>query len=191
MPSGDTDALRNINMIVKRTFIACAVVFVLCLALSTAQGRELCAWCDGQGKTVCGRCNGAGITTVRLRNGKTQRTVCKGCAGRKLLVCESCAGQGWRNMPPPEPHRLERKNCATCNGRGSVECVQCRNSGYGAGKSGCTVCIGRGWIIVNIITGERKSCESCGGSGVKPCYKCGGSGRTDCRSCNGMGYFEE
>lgn len=72
-----------------------------------------------------------------------------------------------------------------------MECVQCRNSGYGVGKLGCTACIGRGWITVNVFTGERKNCEVCGGSGVKACYKCGGSGRTDCRSCNGMGYFEE
>ena len=191
MPSGDTDTLREMNMIIKRTFAACTIAFVLCFALSAAPGRELCAWCDGQGKTVCGRCSGTGITTIRLRNGKTQRTVCKGCAGQKLLVCESCAGQGWRNMPSPEPHRKERKNCATCNGRGNVECVQCRNSGYGMGKSGCTACIGRGWTFTNIINGERETCISCGGSGTKACHKCGGSGRIDCRSCNGVGYFEE
>ena len=179
------------KMTMKRTIAAAVAALVLCLGIAAAPGRNPCVLCGGQGKIVCGRCNGAGTTTTRLRDGRTQRNVCAECGGQKLLVCAACAGQGWKNAPPPEPRRPERKNCATCNGRGNVECVQCRNSGYGAGKSGCTTCIGRGWTFTNILNGERETCVSCGGSGTKPCHKCGGSGRTDCRSCNGMGYFEE
>ena len=182
-------ARRGMKM--KRMTAVLAAVFGMCLALSAAPLREPCVSCGGQGNAVCARCNGAGTVPMRSRSGKMQRAVCSACSGQGRIVCADCAGRGWRNVPPPEPRRPERRSCAACNGRGTVECVQCWNSGYGAGKSGCTACIGRGWITVNILSGERKSCEVCGGSGVKACYKCGGSGRTDCRSCNGMGYFEE
>lgn len=179
-------------MNVKRKFTVLASLIGLSFVLSALPGRKPCATCSGQGKAVCARCNGAGSFSMKSRSGKMQHVVCSACNGQGRIVCTDCAGLGWINaLPPSQNHRMEHRNCAACNGRGTVECVQCRNSGYGVGKSGCTVCVGRGWIIINVLTGERKSCEVCGGSGVKACYKCGGSGRVDCRSCNGMGYFEE
>ena len=169
------------------------MVAVLILGAQLSAREVSCPSCGGSGISVCLSCEGIGTIAVR-RNGKTSRISCATCGGRRYISCGACGGSGKvhfpeRDFPKPAP-KSERKTCVSCNGCGTLECTQCRNSGYGAGKQGCASCIGRGWTTVNILTGERAVCATCGGSGTKACYKCDGTGRTDCRPCNGIGYFD-
>ena len=79
--------------------------------------------------------------------------------------------------------------CADCKGVGSIEsdavefCTRCQ----GAGRLGCSLCLGHGHVYDGRSYGDVP-CGRCRGSGRVPCSRCKGSGRVnkmvDCPACN-------
>ena len=159
--------------------------------------KHVCEVCGGSGILKCGYCSGRSRLIVQSRTNKTTREMkkCSHCNGSGNQRCKACDGNGWYmieyHLPTEQKSESYRYACATCNGRGTIICPSCRDSHYGAGRQICYQCLGQGYKIVNLLTGENEVCISCQGTGNIPCSKCRGDGRIDCTSCNGMGYFEE
>lgn len=139
-----------------------------------------CTPCNNTGKCDC--CKGTGHETCPTCNG-TQKilksAMCTDCAGKGFFAdkknCLVCGGTGgpW-------------KECATCEGSGTVEMFKLKvNCGIcgGAGKHGCSNCRGQGSIPYN------KPCGICNGAGKKywheNCIGCNTVGRIKCRDCSG------
>lgn len=179
--------------------IAFIVILILSQLLFSYSEKHVCEVCGGSGILKCGYCSGHGKLMVQRRTNRTTREMkkCNHCNGSGNQRCKACDGNGWYmieyNFSPEQSHehKTSRYSCATCNGRGNVECPSCRDSHFGAGRQICYKCLGQGYKITNLLTGEKEVCIACQGEGSIPCSKCGGDGRVDCSSCNGMGYFEE
>lgn len=185
---------------VKKKVLILFLLFFNAFLFSYSE-KHVCEVCGGSGILKCGYCSGRGKVMTQRGTNKTTREMkrCSHCNGSGNQRCKACDGNGWYmieyNLPPEQmhenKHEHERYACATCNGRGNVVCPSCRDSHYGAGRQICYKCLGQGYKVVNLMTGDKEICVACQGEGSLPCSKCGGDGRVDCASCNGMGYFEE
>lgn len=122
-------------------------------------------------------------------------TLCASCGGNSsgTEICPNCNGAG----------HLERMNCITCNGSGTLKdnhtrtvteaCPLCSGRGY----SECSYCNGTGRAEVADVPIE---CMRCHGRARFECDYCHGSGQYthevddskyyNCPTCNGVGSYD-
>ncbi len=182
-------------MVKKKVLILFLLVFTA--SLFSNSEKHVCEVCGGSGVLKCGYCSGRGKVMSQRGSKRNTREMkrCKYCNGSGDQRCKACDGNGWYvieySVTTENSIEHRRYACATCNGRASVVCPSCRDSKYGAGRQICYQCLGQGYKIINLLTGDKEICKNCQGDGTVPCSRCRGDCRVDCTSCNGMGYFEE
>lgn len=108
--------------------------------------------------------------------------VCKLCLGNEKITisCPShekdlfCSKCGWSGSA------RTTGTCATCNGRGRINCSVCGGTGR---VKGCSWCNNTGYIL-----GYQQTCPVCEGSISSKCIlSCSGTGRLKCHTCAGTG----
>lgn len=97
------------------------------------------------------------------------------------------------NHVPDEP-AVAVKNCATCQGYGTVQCTECggRGSVLVTVLDPCKQCGGTG-VFQNRMSKQKSPCPFCNKKGKiarqesQLCKTCAGSGRSPCAVCQGQG----
>jgi hypothetical protein len=92
------------------------------------------------------------------------------------------------------------QTCASCSGRGIVDCPECGGYGSSRNEEACAACEGTGKGTWQLAPSDRKFkksrlpvCTKCKGTGVaggsrkNPCNHCKSTGKVPCVACAGSG----
>lgn len=87
-------------------------------------------------------------------------------------------------------HEMVKTKCGNCNGKGVIECPQCKGSGETVNSTDCKACDGSGKIYKDHNISKCMDCDDGKIVNKSMCLACNGPGHIKCYICRGDGIIQ-